>query len=77
MQEMTLFEKFDTESNDKAEELAKYGPMSDARDMKQTRASKVQQKKEEDHAALQFAVSFHCLVKEWNDFEELKPKEEK
>ena len=25
-------------------------------------------------AALQYAASFHCLVKEWNDCEELKPR---
>ena len=25
-------------------------------------------------AALQYAVSFHCPVQEWKDFEELKPK---
>ena len=26
------------------------------------------------YAALQYAASFHCLVKEWKDCEELKPK---
>ena len=29
---------------------------------------------EEVHAALQSAVGFHCLVEEWHDCEELKPK---
>ena len=34
----------------------------------------VQQEREDVDAALQYAVSFHCLVQEWKDFEELKPK---
>ena len=28
----------------------------------------------EVHAALQHAASFHCLVEEWKDYEELKPR---
>ena len=31
-------------------------------------------KREEVYAALQYAASFHCLVEEWKDCEELKPK---
>ena len=31
-------------------------------------------KEREVHAALQYAASFHCLVEEWKDCEELKPK---
>ena len=30
--------------------------------------------REEVYAALQYTASFHCLVKEWKDCEELKPK---
>ena len=30
--------------------------------------------REEVYAALQYAASFHCLVEEWNDCEELKPQ---
>ena len=29
---------------------------------------------EEVYAALQYAASFHCLVEEWKDCEELRPK---
>ena len=29
---------------------------------------------EEVRATLQYAVSFYCLVEEWKDCEELKPK---
>ena len=38
------------------------------------RASIVQQEREEVYAALQKTASFHCLVEEWKDCEELKPK---
>ena len=34
----------------------------------------VQQQREEVYAALQDAASFHCLVKEWKDCEELSPR---
>ena len=34
----------------------------------------MQQEREEVFAALQHAASFHCLVEEWKDCEELKPK---
>ena len=37
--------------------------------MAQIRASTVQQKREEVHAALQNAASVHCLVEEWRDCE--------
>ena len=34
----------------------------------------MQQEGEEVHAALQYAASFHCLVEQWKDCEELRPK---
>ena len=34
----------------------------------------VQQEREEVYAGLQYAASFHFLVEEWKDCEELKPK---
>ena len=40
----------------------------------EARAETVQQEREDVDGALQYAVSFHCLVQEWKDFEELKPK---
>ena len=60
--EMSHFEKFVTEGNEKADELAKAGAMLDERCI-------MQQEREEVYAA-----SFHCSVEEWNDCEELRPK---
>ena len=34
----------------------------------------MQQDREEVYVALQYAASFHCLVEEWKDCEELRPK---
>ena len=37
-------------------------------------AQTVQLEREEVYVALQYAASFHCLVDEWKDCEELRPK---
>ena len=74
--EMSHVEKFVTEGNEKADELAKAGAMLDEGFMAEARAETVQQEREEVCAALQYAASFHCLVEEWKDCEELKPKPE-
>ena len=37
------------------------------------RAKTMQQEREEVYASLQYAASFHCLVEEWKDCEEVKP----
>ena len=63
---MSQFEKFVTEGNEKADELGKEGGWFLAETM--------QQEKEEVYAALQNAASFHCLVEQWKECEELKPK---
>ena len=42
--------------------------------MAEARAKTMQQEREEVSLALQYAASFHCLVEEWKDCEELKPK---
>ena len=42
--------------------------------MAEARAKTVLQEREEVHEALQYAASFRCLVEEWKDSEELKPK---
>ena len=76
-QQMLFFEKFITEGNEKADELAKEGAMVDGGLMAQVRASTVQQEREEVYAALRYAASLHCLVEEWKDCEELKPKPQK
>ena len=59
--------------NEEADELAK-GAMLDRGFMAQARAGTVQQEREEVFAALQYAASFHCLVEELQDCEELEPK---
>ena len=72
--EMSHFEKFVTDGNEKADELAKAVAMLDEGCMVETRAKTVQQEGEEVHAALQYAASFHCLAEEWKDCEEVKPQ---
>ena len=42
--------------------------------MAQVRASTIQQERDEVYAALQYAIGFDCLVKDWKDCEVLKPK---
>ena len=72
--EMSSFGKFATEGNEEEDELAKEGAMLDEGCMAQTRAKTMQKEREEVYAALQHAASFHCLVEECKDCEELKPK---
>ena len=43
--------------------------------MAEARAKSMQQEREQVHAALQHAASFHCLEERWKDCEELKPKQ--
>ena len=70
---MTKLERFVTEGNEKADEWAKAGAMLEEGLMAEARAE-VKQERTELHVALQHAASFHCLVEEWKDCEELKPK---
>ena len=74
MQEMSLFQKFITEGHEKADELAQEGAWLDGGDMAQVRAITIQHERDEVCAALQYADSFHCLVEEGKDCEELRPK---
>ena len=48
--------------------------MLDEEFMAEARAKTMQQEREEVCVALQCAASFHCLVEEWKDCEELRPK---
>ena len=73
-QQQSLCEKFITEGHEKTDELAEEGAMLDGSFMAQARASTVKQERDEVYAALQYAASFHCMVEEWKDCEELKPK---
>ena len=73
-EKMTNIERFVTEGNEKADELAKAGAMPDQGLMAEVRAVTVKQEREEVYVALQYAASFHCLVEEWKDCEDFRPK---
>ena len=47
--------------------------MPDEGIMAEARAKATKQEREEVYVALQYATSFHCLVEEWKDCEEIKP----
>ena len=47
------------------------------KDLSVARAETMQQEREEVYAALQYVASFHCLVEQWKDCEELTPKPKK
>ena len=68
--DMSQFEKFVVDGNEKTDELAKAGAMLAEGLMAQTRAKTVRQEREDACAALQYAASSHCLVEDWNDCEE-------
>ena len=70
---MTKFERFVTESNGKADELAKAEATLDEGFSAQVRTDTIKQGREEVYVALQHAASFHCLAEQWKDCEELKP----
>ena len=72
--DMSHFERFVPESNEKADELTKAGAMLDEGFMAEARVVTMQQEREDVYAALQYGASFHCLVEEWKDYGELKPK---
>ena len=57
--EMSYFDNFVTEGNEKADELAKKGAMLDEGFMAEARAKTIEQEREEVYAALQYAASFH------------------
>ena len=75
-EKMTQLERFVTEGNEKADELAKEGAMLDEGFMAEG-CYIAKQERVEVYVALQCAASFHCLVEEWKDCEELSsnPKE--
>ena len=75
--EVSHCENFVTEGNEKADELSKAGAILDGGFMAEARAETLKKEGEEVYAALQYAASFHCLVEEWKECEELKttPKE--
>ena len=66
--EMSHFEKFVTDGNEKADELAKAGAMLDGGFMAQTRSKTFQQEREGVYEALQYAAW-------WRDGKTVKTKE--
>ena len=72
--DMSQFEKFVTEGNEKADELAKEGAMLDEGFLAEARGKAVQQERKDVYAALQSAASIHCFVEQWKGCEQLKPK---
>ena len=66
--------RFVTKGNEKSDELAQAGAMLDDGFMAEARAKTMQQEREEVYVALHHAASFDCLVEQWKDCEELKPK---
>ena len=71
---MSQFAEFVTEGNEKADDLATAGAMLDEGFMAEARAKTMQQEREEVYVASQYAASFSCLVEQWKDCEELRPK---
>ena len=76
-EKMTQLERFVTEGDEKADELAKARATMDEGFKAEVRAVIEKQEREEVYASLQHAASFHCLVEEWKDCEERKPKPKK
>ena len=54
--------------------MAKERALLDEEFMAEARAKTMQQERKEVYAALQFAASFHCLIEQWKDCEQLKPR---
>ena len=65
---MTKLERFVTEGNEKADELAKAGAMLDEGLVAEARAEAMKQEWTELYEVLQHAASFHCLLEEWKEF---------
>ena len=61
-EKMTQFERFVTEGDEKADELAKEGATMDEGFKAEVRAVTLKQEREEVYVVLQYAASFHCLV---------------
>ena len=72
--EMSHFEKFVTEGNEKADEMATAGTMLDKGFMAEGRAKTVQQERQEVYAALQVRSQLSPTGEERKDCEELRPK---
>ena len=67
------YEKFVTEIREEGY-MAKAGAMQDEGYVAEAKTETMQQEREEVDAALLYAAIFHCLVEQWRDCEELRPK---
>ena len=67
-------EQFEREAKEGWRFAADAAGITDERASSDVRAKKMQQEREEVYAVLQYAASFHCLMEQWKDCEELKPK---
>ena len=67
-------ETFVTEGNKMADELANVGAMLDEGFMAELRAKTVSSTRERERRRVRSLAACHCLVEEWKDCEELKPK---
>ena len=57
--------------------MAKAGALLDEGFMAEMRLVAMKQEREEVYVALYNAANFHCLVEEWKDCEELRPRRER
>ena len=71
--EMSHFEKFVTEGNERADEMAKEGALLEKEFMAEARTETMQERVEV-YEGLQHAASFYCSVEEWKDCEEAQAK---
>ena len=62
---MTKFERFVTEGDEKADELANEEAMLVEGFVAEVRSDTIKQGREEVYVALQYAASFHCLPEQW------------
>ena len=72
--EMSHFEKFVTEGNEKADELAKEGALLDEGFMARQEQRQLSRSEKRCTQFCSVRPVFHCLVEEWKDCEELKPQ---
>ena len=76
LRSLTPFRSLSLKAMRRRMSLAKEEAVLDVGFLWQKRELKLCRKREREEAygALQYAASFHCLVEEWRDCEELKPK---
>ena len=74
---MSQFERFVSEGNEKADELAKAGACWTKGLWQKQEQKRCSRKERRCIQLLQNTVSFHCMVVRWKDCDELEPQPEK